>query len=77
MTTTPNAPRDRAEELHNSMLTLASLAGWRTVPHVDDAAVVRLALTVANERHDPNTGGNPEIRDLLHSIELRWLDRGL
>lgn len=60
--------------LTGSMATLASLAGWRTIPHPGDHDLVRLALRTAYERHDPDAGGSAKLRDLVDSIHNQWLD---
>ena len=60
--------------MDTAMRALASLAGWFTVPHHDDHEVVRLAITRARGRHDPDQGGSADCRDLIDGIEARWLE---
>jgi hypothetical protein len=59
------------------MTALATLAGWSTVPVHTDHTVVRLALTEAKARHNPDAGGNADLRDLVHDIEDAWLQEVL
>jgi hypothetical protein len=73
----PAPPTTEGVPLEHSMRALASLAGWRTVPHPDDKTVVRLALTDAKAKHDPEVGGRRELLDLVDDIEGRWLDHVL
>lgn len=59
--------------MQTKMTALATLAGWNTVPDHRDHSVVRLALNEAKARHNPDAGGNPDLRDLVHDIEDQWL----
>ena len=62
--------------LDHALRALASIVGWRSVIHPDDHAVVRLALDTAktSPKVDPDQGGSADLRDLVSSIEERWLD---
>lgn len=57
-----------------AMHALARLAGWATVPDAGDHAVVRLALSTARDRHDPNRGGDPELAAEVARLEALWLE---
>lgn len=57
-----------------AMESLSRLAGWLTVPHPADHAVVRLALRTARDRHNPDAGGSQRKADLIDQIEEVWLD---
>lgn len=59
--------------LNTAMAALSRLAGWQTLPHPDDHAVVRLALTTARERHNPDAGGDSVKAGLVDRIEETWL----
>ena len=65
------APRPAAED--GPMRLLGQLAGWHTTPDPRDVKVVRLALTDAKRRHDPNTGGDRQLLATVELIEDRWL----
>lgn len=55
------------------MTALATLAGWSTVPVHTDRTVVRLALTEAKARHNPDAGGNRDLLEVVEDIETAWL----
>lgn len=71
MTRRPSIP------VMTAMDTLSRLAGWQTVPHPDDHAVVRLAIITARARHNPDQGGRRAMVKLIDEIEQTWLDYAL
>lgn len=63
--------------MSGAMMALASLAGWRTVPHPADRTVVRLALRTAYDRHNPDAGGSPRLYRLIEAIEDAWVPEAM